>query len=188
MRLVVVEKPACPTSAEVDKLIKLAKSKSLLFTVYQSLSPELHFGHIEDTNCFSDRRWDTDFLTVRKILSQKKLGKIVEFETHYDRYVPEPPKKGAWQVKDTPGSGIVYDLGTHLIDQIVVLFGMPEEVTGFVRRLTQSTVDDAFTILLHYKDMLATVKATVLSVDSKQLRYWIRGDQGSYTKVRLFKA
>ncbi|KFX98675.1 hypothetical protein O988_04259 [Pseudogymnoascus sp. VKM F-3808] len=164
-RHVVVEKPACPTAKEVDQLIALAKSKQLLLTIYQN------------------RRWDADFLTVKHLISQGVLGNVVEFESHFDRYAPAPPPATAWQAVSAPASGIVYDLGTHLIDQIVVLFGMPKKVTGFVSKLTQDRTDDAFTIFFQYpRGMLVTVKATVLSCEARQLRFWVRGDKASYKK------
>ena len=85
-----------------------------------------------------------------------------------------------------PGGGAVYDLGTHLMDQVVVLFGMPKRVTGFVgtqRKGNTSGYEDSCTVLLHYDGMMATVKAAVVSPEVRQLRYWVRGDKGSFKKV-----
>ncbi len=124
-------------------------------------------------------------MTLKDLLARGTLGRVVEFETHFDRFAPTPPENGVWQLDTSPGTGVVYDLGTHLVDQILALFGLPQKVTGFTSNLTQNKTDDAFTILLHYEDMLATIKATVLSTESKQLRYWVRGDKGSYKKVCL---
>ena len=83
---------------------------------------------------------------------------------------------------------MVYDLGTHLMDQIVHSFGMPKRITGVVLRQKEGNtdgVDDACTILLHYEGMLATVKAGVVSPEKEQLRYWVRGSKGSFKKFHL---
>lgn len=110
----------------------------------------------------------------------------MEFETHFDRYRPAIPAGDSWKTKVIPGGGAVYDLGTHLMDQVVVLFGMPKRITGFVgtqREGNTSGYEDSCTILLHYDGMMATVKAAVVSPEVKQLRYWVRGDKGSFKKV-----
>ena len=133
-----------------------------------------------------DRRWDSDFLTLTELIKMNTLGRIVEFETHFDRYRPELPSGGSWKTKDIPGGGAAYDLGTHLIDQVVVTFGLPEKITGFVGSQRENNVtglEDSCTILLHYDGMLATVKAAVVSPEVNQLRYWVRGVKGSYKKV-----
>lgn len=83
---------------------------------------------------------------------------------------------------------MVYDLGSHLIDQIVLKFGLPAKITGFVgtqREPNSQDNEDSCTILLHYTDMLATVKAAVVSPEVEQLRYWVRGEEGSYKKVSI---
>ena len=102
---VVVEKPFTPTSAEAQGLVALAKKKDRILTVYQN------------------RRWDSDFLTLSKCFHSGALGRVVEFETHFDRHRPEVPQSDSWKYKVQPGGGAVYDLGTHLIDQVVHLFG-----------------------------------------------------------------
>ena len=168
---VVVEKPFTPSSKEASELIAIAKKRNRLLTVYQN------------------RRWDSDFLTLSKLLEQGALGRVVEFETHYDRYRPEAPDPtSTWKAKFLPGGGAAYDLGTHLIDQAVVSFGLPDKITGFVgsqREHNPGEVEDSCTILLHYgSGLLATVKAAVVSPEEKQLRYWVRGTKGSYKKVK----
>ena len=167
---VIIEKPFTPSSKEASELIALANKHSRLLTVYQN------------------RRWDTDFLTLSKLLEHRTLGRVVEFETHFDRYRPAAPDPAStWKAKASPGGGAVYDLGTHLIDQAVVAFGLPDRVTGFVgsqREHNPGEVEDSCTVLLHYHSgLLATVKAAVVSPEEKQLRYWVRGDKGSYKKV-----
>ena len=168
-KYVIVEKPFTPTSKEADELINVAVSRDLFLSVYQN------------------RRWDTDFLTLSKLVKEGTLGRVVEFETHFDRHRPEAPT-GGWKTKQLPGGGGVYDLGTHLIDQVVVLFGLPDRITGFVgsqRQHNPEGVEDSCTVLLHYdsKGLLATVKAGVVSPEVNQLRFWVRGEKGSYKKA-----
>lgn len=168
---VVVEKPFTPTSREAGKLTAIAKKHDRLLTVYQN------------------RRWDTDFLTLSKLLKEGTLGRVVEFETHFDRHRPEAPAgHTTWKARPMPGGGAAYDLGTHLIDQVVVTFGRPDKITGFVgsqRAHNDEGAEDSCTILLHYeaKGLLATVKAGVVSPEVNQLRFWVRGEKGSYKKV-----
>ncbi|CAF9937475.1 MAG: hypothetical protein ALECFALPRED_007263 [Alectoria fallacina] len=169
---VIIEKPFTPSSKEASELIAIAKKHDRLLTVYQN------------------RRWDTDFLTLSKLLDQKALGRVVEFETHYDRHRPDAPDPtSTWKAKFLPGGGAVYDLGTHLIDQAVVAFGPPDKITGFVgsqREHNPGEVEDSCTILLHYDSgLLTTVKAAVVSPEENQLRYWVRGDMGSYKKFHI---
>ena len=170
---VVIEKPFTPSSKEAGNLIAIAKRHNRLLTVYQN------------------RRWDTDFLTLSELLNQRTLGRVVEFETHFDRHRPEAPDPAStWKAKFLPGGGAVYDLGTHLIDQAVVAFGIPDKITGFVgsqREHNPGEVEDSCTVLLHYNSgLLATVKVAVVSPEEKQLRYWVRGDKGSYKKVKTY--
>lgn len=167
--LVLVEKPFCPSSEECDRLIALAKMQGKLLTVFQN------------------RRWDADFVTLSQLLSEKKLGRVAEFESHFDRYDPTVPPRDA---VDVPGSGVIFDLGTHLFDQVLHLYGPPAKVTAFMSRQRSEAPEngphDACTVLLHYKDgLLVTVKASPLSVDQKQMRFWVRGDKGSYLKHHL---
>ena len=127
-------------------------------------------------------------MTVQDLIKNDQLGRIVEFETHFDRYRPEVAPGGGWKTRPTPGGGAVYDLGTHLIDQVVVLLGLPKRITGFVgtqRENNANGYEDSCTVLLHYDGLLATVKAAVVSLEEHQLRYWIRGTKGSWRKVRL---
>jgi len=168
---VIVEKPFTPTSKEAEELVEIAQKHDRLLTVYQN------------------RRWDTDFLTLSALLKDGKLGRVVEFETHFDRHRPEAPAASStWKAKPLPGGGAAYDLGTHLIDQVVVSFGLPDKITGFVgsqREHNPENVEDSCTILLHYEStgLLATVKAGVVSPEVEQLRFWVRGEKGSYKKV-----
>lgn len=175
-----------PTSKEADELIALANKHQRLLTVYQSLSSSdkfdetvlLMFGH-------ADRRWDSDFLTVKELLTSNTLGRIVEFESHFDRYKPSLASPKAWKIRPEPGGGAIYDLGTHLIDQIVVLFGLPRKITAFLgsqRSENPNGYEDSCTVLLHYEGMLVTAKVAVVSPEAAQLRFWVRGEKGSYKK------
>jgi predicted dehydrogenase len=169
---VVVEKPFVPSAAEASELCNIARETGKKLAVYQN------------------RRWDADFVTLKNVLASNSLGDIAEFETHFDRHRPDPPA-GTWKVKDAPGNGAIYDLGTHLIDQVYSLYGLPTRVTGFVgyqrRGVTQGSPDSC-TVLLHYDDerqLLATVKAGVVSAEVEQLRFWVRGTKGSFKKFHL---
>lgn len=166
---VVVEKPFVPTSEEASELIEISKKSGKLLAVYQN------------------RRWDADFLTLRKVMSEGHLGDISEFETHFDRHRPDAPAE-SWKDADKPANGSLYDLGSHLIDQVYHTFGKPQKVTGFVgyqRRGVNEGSADSHTVLLHYDKMLVTVKAGVVSPETEQLRFWVRGTKGSFKKVRV---
>ena len=172
---VVVEKPFVPTAKEADELIQVAQKADKLLTVYQN------------------RRWDSDYLTLRQILSSGSLGDIAEFETHFDRHRPEDPSGGSshqWKLADEPGNGSIYDLGTHLIDQVYHAFGMPKKITGFVgrqRRGVKEGPSDSHMVVMQYEGpVLVTVKAGVVSAEVEQLRFWVRGTKGSFKKVRCF--
>ena len=106
---VIVEKPFTSTYAEGESLVALARAKGLMLSVYQN------------------RRWDSDFLTVKQILSEGKLGRLVEFESTYPRY-RNFIKSGTWKETGEMGGGLTYNLGAHLLDQAVQLFGVPEAV------------------------------------------------------------
>ena len=166
---VVVEKPFVPTAKEAEELIEIQKKSGKVLAVYQN------------------RRWDSDFLTLRQIMEAGSFGHIAEFETHFDRHRPEPPSAESWKNEDKPGHGSIFDLGTHLIDQIYHLFGMPKQVTGFLyqqRRGVEGGPHDSFTAILQYADgMMATARAGVVGPHVRQLRYWVRGTEGSFHKV-----
>lgn len=190
------EKPFTPTSKEADELVSLAKTNGKHLAVYQSTSTVDPYTYTqsrgpENTNKRPpiDRRFDADYVTVSKLVNTGILGRVVEFESRFDRHRPEEPSTDAhkWKNKVIPGGGAIYDLGAHLLDQAVHLFGLPEKVTGFVgsqRAQNTSGFDDSFTVLLHYNGgLLVTAKAGVVSPEEEQLRFWIRGEKGSYKKV-----
>jgi len=164
---VLVDKPVTTNYEEALELNELAKSQNRILTGFQN------------------RRWDADYLTLQKLIKEGALGDIVDFESHYDRY--SPSKKGTWKDDRLPGNGIVFDLGAHLIDQALQLFGRPSKVTAFtdhVRGLGDGALDDRFTITFHYstKPVQVILKGTLLSVRSKQIRYIVRGNKGTFTK------
>ena len=170
---VLVEKPFVPTATEAQRLIDISQQSRKLLCVYQN------------------RRWDTDFLTFRKLQRDGTLGRLVEFETHFDRYRADRPETWKGKLEMDNAGGVVYDLGTHLIDQVAVAFGMPQEVTGiFANQRGDEGEPDSMTALLRYtegneKGLLATVKAAVISPETSQLRYWVRGTKGSFRKYHL---
>ncbi|MCE6991528.1 Gfo/Idh/MocA family oxidoreductase [Dyadobacter sp. CY323] len=163
---VVIEKPFAATEAEARQLVELAKEKGLILTAYQN------------------RRWDSDFLTLKKLISEGKLGDIVEYESRYDRYREVVPTE-SWKEKSVPVGGNLYNLGPHLIDQALVLFGEPETVTADVRSVRpHSEIDDYFDVRLGYKDKLVILKSSLM-VYENQLRYVLHGTKGSFIKGGL---
>ena len=164
-RAVLVDKPFTVTTEEARLLIHLAKKRGLLLTVYQS------------------RRLDGDFKTVRKILADGSLGRVVMFESHFDRF--RPTLKNAWREKQGPGAGMLYDLGPHLIDQAMQLFGRPESITADIRcERDGGLVDDAFDLRLDYANMRAILRSTMIAC-AHQTRFVINGTAGSFTKTAL---
>lgn len=169
---VVVEKPFVPTHKEAEELVGFAQKHNKLLAVYQN------------------RRYDADYVTLSKLVKNGSLGRVVEYETHFDRHRPElSASTTAWKTKGVPETGAIYDLGAHLLDQAVHLFGLPQRITGFVgsQRVNNPTgLEDSFTALLHYNTgLLVTAKAGVVSPEEKQLRFWVRGDKGSFKKFHL---
>ena len=132
---------------------------------------------------YQNRRWDSDFLTVQKVLKSGELGEILEAEIRFERYNPNLSPK-AWKEKKQPGSGILMDLGAHIIDQALVLFGWPEAVFADIRNLRPTTqVNDFFDILLYYPDNRVRLKATFFA--KEQLPgYVLQGRDGSFIKMR----
>lgn len=163
---VVVDKPFTLTSAEALELEKVAALHGRLLSV------------------FHNRRFDGDFLTVRRLLDGGALGRVVRFESRFDRYRPERRPK-AWRESEGPGSGLLMDLGPHLIDQAQVLFGAPQAVTADVRvERDTAVVDDAFDLALHYPRMRVFLGASMLAC-APGPRFLIHGTRGSFVKHGL---
>jgi scyllo-inositol 2-dehydrogenase (NADP+) len=163
-RDVVVDKPFTTTLEEAVSLAQFAKGANRLLTVYQN------------------RRYDGDFQAIRALVTAGTLGRIVRFETSYDRYRPQL-KPGAWRETSRPGSGILFDIAPHLIDHALVLFGLPEAVTADVRTERENAAaDDSFDITLHYsKGMRAVLRSSILAAAPRP-RFVVFGTQGSFVK------
>src|SRR5262249_40399401 len=141
---VICEKPFTITYDEAQKLVALAKQNQRMLTVFQN------------------RRWDGDFLTVQQIIRSGALGPVVEFESHFDRFRPLP-KENAWREQDLPGSGVLYDLGSHLLDQALVLFGIPERISADIAiQRDKVAADDYFSVTLFYPRLRAILKSSYL--------------------------
>ena len=165
-RNVVVDKPFTTTYAEADELVQLAKRRGCLLTVYQN------------------RRFDGDFRTIQELLAGKRLGRLVLFENHFDRYRLEL-RPGAWRERPEAGSGIFFDLGVHLLDQALLLFGHPQAITADVRLEREGAqVDDAFDVTLHYPRMRALLRSSMVAL-APDLRFLLRGENGAYVKHGL---
>jgi scyllo-inositol 2-dehydrogenase (NADP+) len=163
---VVVEKPFTLSSKEADELIALAKQKKRVLTVFQS------------------RRWDGGFLTVQKILKDKMLGRVVEFEIHYDRY-RNFIQQGTWKEQEDLGTGILYNLGSHMLDQVLVLFGKPDYADARMGiQRTGGRVTDYYDIRLEYPGLNVIVKSSYLVREPGPM-YRINGTQGSFVKYGI---
>lgn len=163
---VVVDKPFTITYEEAVDLIQLAKSRGKMISVFQN------------------RRWDSDYLTVKKLLAAETLGDIAEVEIHFDRFRPNL-KGNAWREEKLPGSGVLYDLGAHLIDQSLQLFGEPTELHADVRaQRKEAIVDDYFQVDLFYKGFKVILKAGVL-VKELGPHFILHGTKGSFIKYGL---
>lgn len=161
----VVEKAFTTIVAEAQELVNLAKEKGLKLSVFQN------------------RRWDSDFKTVKQIVSDKVLGELVEAEFHFDRYNPFLSPKGHKETANS-GAGILKDLGPHLIDQALYLFGYPQGVFADIRVTREhSLVDDWIDILLYYSDFRVRLKAGFF-VREANPAYVIHGKKGSFLKPR----
>ncbi|MCD0247372.1 oxidoreductase [Xanthomonas melonis] len=132
---------------------------------------------------FQNRRWDADFLTVRRLIDEGLLGEVVEFHSHFDRYRPQV--RDRWRESDIPGAGLWYDLGPHLLDQAVQLFGAPQAIAAdLLPQRSQARSDDYFHVTLHYPRLRAILHAGSLVADNR-LRFAVHGSRGSYLKHGL---
>jgi predicted dehydrogenase len=172
-RHVVIDKPFALSSADAKALAALASERELLLSAYHN------------------RRWDGDFQTIRTILESGRLGRPVEFISHFDRYRPQP-RLGAWRENGAAGGGILFDLGPHLIDQAIALFGDPSSIWADVRQSRENAlVDDAFDILLSYDGSspnmagLRVWLSATLTAANPAPRFTLHGTLGSYVKRGL---
>lgn len=163
---VVVEKPFTNNAFDADELIALAEAQNCLLSVHHNA------------------RWNSDYLTVKKIIESGRLGQLIAFEARYDRFRPAL-RKNAWREQNSPGAGILYDLGAHLIDQSLQLFGFPEAVHADLRqqRPGAKTVDD-FHLILHYPKIRITLRGSML-VKEPSPRYALYGLNGAFVKYGI---
>jgi len=162
---IIVEKPFTIDINEGEELVALAKQQNKIVSVYHN------------------RRWDSDFLTVKKVVDNAMLGDVVEAEIHFDRFKEELSPKTH---KETPGpgTGALYDLGSHLIDQAIQLFGMPEAVFGDIAIMRPvSKVDDYFEVIFYYPSKRVRLKGTYVARETVP-SYIIHGSKGSFLKSR----
>lgn len=162
---IIVEKPFTVTVAQGEELIALAHDKGLKISVYQN------------------RRYDSDYRTVKKILDEGWIGQVVEAEIHYDRYKQELSPK-AHKETPGPGTGALYDLGSHLVDQALQLFGMPQALFADIAIMRPiSQVDDYFELLLYYPQHRVRLKSSY-QVREALPGYVLHGSKGSFIKAK----
>lgn len=162
---VVVDKPVTIYAHEAEELHKIAEQKGLICSV------------------FHNRRFDGDFRTIQKLLKEGTLGELVYLESHFDRFRPQVSEN--WREKNVPGNGITFDLGSHLIDQVVLLFGLPNWIQADIRKQrTGAVADDYFDITLDYGSLKARVTAGVL-VNAPTPKFLLLGKNGSYQRFGL---
>ncbi|MGC1905487.1 MAG: oxidoreductase [Candidatus Acidiferrum sp.] len=163
-RNVVVDKPFTTSYEEAVDLVKFAEKFGKLLTVYQN------------------RRYDGDFQAIRQLVGEGTLGRVVRFETNYDRFRPNL-KPNAWREKPGSGAGILFDIGPHLIDHAMILFGKPEAITADVRIEREGGLaDDGFDIMFHYpKSMRAVLSSNILAAVSRP-RFLLFGTKGAFLK------
>lgn len=162
---VVVDKPVTVTTAEADDLITLAAERQRMLTV------------------FHNRRWDGDFLVLQRLIASGRLGRVLSFESNYDRF--RPTVRARWREQDVPGSGLHYDLGSHLIDQALVLFGRPDVVRAELRSVRPgcTAVDDAV-FTLGFGPTRALLRCRIL-VAEPGARLIVQGDRATFRKQEI---
>jgi len=162
---VVVDKPFTLNVREAQDLIALARQQQRLLSV------------------FHNRRWDGDFMSVQAALAGAELGRIVHFESHFDRYRPVVPQR--WRDSGEPGSGLWFDLGPHLLDQALQLFGLPQALSlDRAQQRDHSRADDWFHALLHYDTLRVVLHASALTAHVAP-RFTVHGTRGSLVKWGL---
>jgi predicted dehydrogenase len=132
---------------------------------------------------FHNRRWDGDFLTAKSLLQQNRFGSVRFFESHFDRFRPTVRKR--WREQPGEGAGIWFDLGAHIVDQAICLFGLPEALTARCLPLREgSQTTDYFHVILHYENLEVVLHASSFSA-APNMRFRIEGTQGTYVKYGL---
>lgn len=162
---VIVDKPFTVTLIEARLLQTEARQRGRLLSV------------------FHNRRWDSDFLSLREIIASGELGPMVHFESHFDRYRPETRLR--WREQPIPGSGLWFDLGPHLLDQTIQLFGLPDSIyLDQAMQRDHSEVDDWFHAILRYGESRVILHAGAL-VPVPAPRFFLHGRHGSFVKYGL---
>ncbi|EKS6727510.1 oxidoreductase [Enterobacter mori] len=162
---VVVDKPFTLDMQEARDLIALADEKQRLLSV------------------FHNRRWDSDFLGIKQVIEEDRLGKVKLFESHIDRFRPEVRVR--WREQNVPGSGLWFDLGPHLIDQTLQLFGLPQSVQGNIATLRDGAeINDWAHVVLNYPEHKVILHASML-VAGGTSRFTVHGDKASVVKARI---
>lgn len=162
---VLVEKPAFLTAEEGEELIRLSKNSQSVVSVHQN------------------RRWDGDFLTIKELLKEETLGNWKVLESRFDRF--RPIVRERWREQPGPGSGILYDLGSHLIDQALVLFGEPDAIYAeVVTQRENAQTDDGFLVVFHYGEKRVYLRSSSF-INSTYPRFEMHGTKGSFVKYGL---
>lgn len=163
---VVVDKPFTLTLDEARQLTELAAKRQRVLSV------------------FHNRRWDGDFLTAREVIAGGRLGRVTHFESHFDRY--RPIVRGRWREQAGPGGGLWLDLGSHLLDQAVQLFGLPAGLqVDLATQRDGAVTNDAFHAQLRYAHGLRVVLHASALVAAPGARFAVHGTGGSWVKSGL---
>ncbi|WP_050179991.1 oxidoreductase [Domibacillus robiginosus] len=159
---VIVEKPMVPTVEEAEALSACAKEYNVMLSVFQN------------------RRYDGNFRTVKKMIEEGRLGDVYMYEAHYDRFEPVVGK--GWREEKKPASGVLYDLGAHLIDQALSLFGMPDSITADLQKQRpHALVDDYFHLVLTYGTKRVILHSGMVTVE-QGAKYKVHGTEGTFMK------
>jgi predicted dehydrogenase len=162
---VVIEKPFALTLAAAQEISTMASASGRVLSV------------------FHNRRWDGDFLTLRQVLAEGRLGPVVHFESHFDRYRPEV--KDRWRERPGPGAGVWSDLGPHLVDQALLMFGLPERVTAHLAALRAGAlVDDWAHVILDYPGLRVVLHASMIA-SGRPVRFMVQGERGTWVQHGL---
>jgi scyllo-inositol 2-dehydrogenase (NADP+) len=163
-RDVLIDKPFTTTLEEAIALVQFANEQGRLLTVYQN------------------RRYDGDFQAIVQLVASGNLGRVVRFESNYDRFRPQL-RPGAWRERSGPGTGIFFDIAPHLIDHALLLFGLPTALTADIRMEREGAVaDDAFDLAFHYpRNLRADLRSSILAAATRP-RFLLHGTQGAFVK------